>query len=164
MNNKLDELKEILTKARIYNHAINILYFDVETIAPKDALEDENNTMNYFSNELFKILNNDHVNNLVIDLYKEKDNLDYYDKLLIEKLYEAYLKNKNITPEFDLKRNKIYSKSYVNWLKAKEAKDYNLFKEELIKALGKDVDIVTIGSQMDDFFKEQLDLDKIKLW
>ncbi|MCR5309239.1 MAG: nucleotidyltransferase domain-containing protein [Bacilli bacterium] len=42
--------------------------------------------------------------------------------------------------------------------------DLSSFKEELIKALGKDVDIVTIGSQMDDFFKEQLDLDKIKLW
>ena len=129
MNNKLIELKEILNKANFYRHAINILYFDVETIAPKDALEDENNTMNYFSNELFKIINNDHVNNLIIDLNKEKDNLDYYDKLLIEKLYESYSKNKNITPEFDLKRNQIYSKSYINWLKAKEAKDYNLFKD-----------------------------------
>ena len=129
MNNKLNELKEILNKANFYRHAINILYFDLETIAPKDALEDENNTMNYFSNELFKIINNDHVNNLIIDLNKEKDNLDYYDKLLIEKLYESYSKNKNITPEFDLKRNQIYSKSYINWLKAKEAKDYNLFKD-----------------------------------
>ena len=129
MNNKLIELKEILNKANFYRHAINILYFDVETIAPKDALEDENNTMNYFSNELFKIINNDHVNNLIIDLNKEKDNLEYYDKLLIEKLYESYLKEKNITPEFDLKRNQIYSNAYVSWLNAKENKDYNLFKD-----------------------------------
>ena len=129
MNDKLKELKEILAKARIYMHAINIMYFDLETTAPKDAYENQNNTMNYFSNELFKILHNDNVNKLVIDLYKEKDNLEYYDKLLIEKLYESYLKEKNITPEFDLKRNQVYSNAYVSWLNAKENKDYNLFKE-----------------------------------
>lgn len=38
------------------------------------------------------------------------------------------------------------------------------FVEELEKALGKKVDVVTIGSQMHDFFKQQLDEDKIKLW
>ena len=36
--------------------------------------------------------------------------------------------------------------------------------EELEKALGKKVDVVTIGSQMHDFFKQQLEEDKIKLW
>ena len=39
MNEKLKELKEILTKARKYAHAINIMYFDFETIAPKDGME-----------------------------------------------------------------------------------------------------------------------------
>ena len=38
------------------------------------------------------------------------------------------------------------------------------FKEELINVLGKDVDIVTIGSQMSEYFKEQLKTDMIKLW
>lgn len=38
------------------------------------------------------------------------------------------------------------------------------FKEELEDALGKQVDVVFIGSKMDDFFKQQLDEDKIKIW
>ena len=37
------------------------------------------------------------------------------------------------------------------------------FKDELIDALGKDVDIITIGSEMDDYFREQLEKDMIKL-
>ncbi len=131
INNKLTELKEILNKARLYRHAIALLNFDAETIAPKEALEDENNTINYFSNELFKLLNNDNVNNLIVELNDNKNQLDYYDKLLIDKLYESYLKDKNITPEFDLKRSKIYSDAYISWLKAKEAKDFNLFKNNL---------------------------------
>ena len=35
--------------------------------------------------------------------------------------------------------------------------------EELEEALGKKVDVVTIGSKMHDFFRQQLDEDKIKI-
>ena len=42
--------------------------------------------------------------------------------------------------------------------------DETSFVEELEKALEKKVDFVTIGSTMNDFFKAQLDEDKIKLW
>lgn len=41
--------------------------------------------------------------------------------------------------------------------------DQGLLEEELEKALGKDVDIVFIGSRMDDYFKEQLEGDKIRI-
>ena len=38
------------------------------------------------------------------------------------------------------------------------------FVEELEKALGKKVDLITIGSQMHDYFKKQLEEDMIKIW
>ena len=37
------------------------------------------------------------------------------------------------------------------------------FIDELEKALGKKVDVVTIGSQMHDFFRQQLEEDKIRI-
>ena len=37
------------------------------------------------------------------------------------------------------------------------------FKDELKEALGKDVDVVTIGSQMHEYFRKQLEEDKIKI-
>ena len=37
------------------------------------------------------------------------------------------------------------------------------FVEELEKTLGKKVDVVTIGSQMDDYFKKQIEEDMIKI-
>ena len=37
------------------------------------------------------------------------------------------------------------------------------FKEELEIALGRKVDVVTIGSKMDDYFKAQLEEDKIRI-
>ena len=42
--------------------------------------------------------------------------------------------------------------------------DQGFLEDELSKALGKDVDIVFIGSKMDDFFKKQLEEDKIRIF
>ena len=41
--------------------------------------------------------------------------------------------------------------------------EQSIFEEELINALGKEVDVVTIGSQMHDFFRQQLEKDMIKI-
>ena len=38
------------------------------------------------------------------------------------------------------------------------------FIDELEKALGKKVDVVTIGSRMNDYFKQQIEKEMIKLW
>ena len=41
--------------------------------------------------------------------------------------------------------------------------DQGFFEDELSEALGKEVDVVFIGSTMDAFFKEQLEEDKIRI-
>lgn len=41
--------------------------------------------------------------------------------------------------------------------------DQGKFEEELEEALGKKVDVIFIGSSLDEFFKKQLDYDKIKI-
>ena len=40
---------------------------------------------------------------------------------------------------------------------------HSSLKEELIEALGKDVDVITIGSEMHEYFKQQLEEDMIKI-
>lgn len=41
--------------------------------------------------------------------------------------------------------------------------DQGFLEDELEEALGKEVDIIFIGSRMDDFFKKQLEEDKIRI-
>lgn len=41
--------------------------------------------------------------------------------------------------------------------------DQGFLEDELIAALGKEIDIVFIGSKMDDYFKEQIEGDKIRI-
>lgn len=40
---------------------------------------------------------------------------------------------------------------------------HSAFQDELADALGKDVDVIAIGSQMDDYFKQQLEKDMVKI-
>ena len=40
---------------------------------------------------------------------------------------------------------------------------HSAFEDELVEALGKDVDVITIGSQMHDYFRQQLEEDMIKI-
>ena len=127
---KLDELKEILSLAHKYEYAIGIMDFDFQTIVPKKAMGDEGDIIDFFSNELFKIRNSDKSKQLIVDLYNSKESIDDpLDRYLVERLYNNYLKTKNITPEFDLKISNIMSKSYANWLEAKQKSDYGLFKD-----------------------------------
>lgn len=145
MEEQLKKLKETLNKLKLYYHALGIISFDFETIAPKDARENEAETLNYFSNEAFKIKNSDEMKELIVTLYEHKEDLkDELDKSLIEKLYESYLKQKNITPEFDFKMSKVFNDAYNNWLDAKEKSDYKLFKNslgEVIKVSKEEVEL-----------------------
>ena len=127
---RLSALKKKLELLRKYDHALGILDFDFETIVPADSREEEAEVIDFFSNERFKIANSSKMKELIQSIYKDKDLIeDKLDVKLIEILYEGFEKTKNITPEFDLKMSNIYSKAYNSWLKAKEAKDYNLFKD-----------------------------------
>ena len=127
---RLSALKKKLELLRKYDHALGILDFDFETIVPADSREEESEVIDFFSNERFKIANSSKMKELIQSIYKDKDLIeDKLDVKLIEILYEGFEKTKNITPEFDLKMSNIYSKAYNSWLKAKEAKDYNLFKD-----------------------------------
>lgn len=40
---------------------------------------------------------------------------------------------------------------------------HSAFQDELIEALGKEVDVITIGSQMHEYFRQQLEEDMIKI-
>ncbi len=41
---------------------------------------------------------------------------------------------------------------------------HSVLQDELIEALGKNVDVITIGSEMHDYFRQQLEDDMIKLF
>ena len=154
MQEKLALFKEKMALIRKYTHALGILSFDFETIAPEQSREQEGEVIDFFSNELFKIASSDEMKALIVELYEGRASIeDPLDVVLVEKWYDQYQKLKNITPEFDLKMNQVRSKAYTAWLKAKKNADYSLF----CASLGEVVDmqrqaIALRDNKLDDYY------------
>lgn len=155
---ELELLKEKLELIKKYGHALSLLNFDFETICPKDSREDESEVINFFSNELFKIETSDEFIDLLLKVYSKREEIsDPLDLSLIEKLYEGYLKTKNISPEFDLKMSQIYSKAHNAWLEAKEKKDFSYFKNELSDVIKIQEEAIKLrDNKLDNLYDEML--------
>ena len=157
MNTKLKKLYKKLTLMRSYDHALGIMGFDFETCVPQKAMEEEGEVLSFFSNESFKISKSKSFQQLVIDLYQEKDKLDYLDQILVKNLYESYLKTKNLTPKMQLELSKIYNQAYIDWLTAKSQKDYKIFipsPKKVIEAQRKVVELR--DEKLNDFYDNLL--------
>ena len=97
-------------------------------------------------------------------------NKDIYTLDQIKELIKPVVDKHGITEVYlfgSYARNEARSDSdidiYCSRGKIKSLYDLSDFKEDLENALGKNIDIVTIGSQMDDSFKKHLDKDKIRI-
>ena len=141
MQEKLKTFKEKLKVLKKYYHAIALLNFDFETIAPENAREEEADVISFFSNEAFKISSSDEMKKLIVELYEGRGDLeDPLDVSLIEKWYDSYQKTKNVTPEFEMKMSEAYNKAYTSWLKAKKNSNYGEFRDAF-------ADVLTIGRE-----------------
>ena len=128
---KLAFLYKNLSLMKKYSHAIGLMDFDFETCAPRDAKEEEGDTISFFSNEYFKIATSKKMKEATVFLYEHKDELDELDRVLIDYLYDDYKKTKNVSPKTQLRWSKLFNKAYIDWCEAKEKADFSLFSESL---------------------------------
>ena len=157
MNEKLQKLYEKLELMRYYEHALGIMSFDFETAVPLKAMENEGDTMSFFSNQCFKIGKSREFQKLIIDLHNEIDTLDDLDKVLVKNYYEEYEKTKNITPKMQLAMSKVYNQAYIDWLDAKEKKDYKLYAPSFKKVIETSKKIVKLReNKLDDVYDNML--------
>lgn len=141
---KLNELYKTLETLRTYNHALALMNFDFETAAPIRARENEGDTISYFSNQAFKISSSKKTKDLIVYLNEHKDELDELDRSLVDKLYDGYLKEKNVSAKLQLRWSKLYNKAYIDWFSAKQAKDYKLFKNSFGKVIKAQKEMVAL--------------------
>ena len=137
MSPELEQKKKIiydtLTECEKYSHAVHVLNFDEETICPEDAMEEQGELISFLSNKAFVLMKDRAFEEAVVTLHENNADLDDSDKPLIDHLYRDYLQTKNVTPEQDLAFRKVYSKAFVDWLSAKKAADFSLFRVSLAK-------------------------------
>jgi carboxypeptidase Taq len=116
----LDYVINKLEKLSNYNYASSIIYWDLETKAPKEGIRKASKVLGFYSGESHKILT-DLEFNKNLDLLLE--NLDFLDaihkKIIIE------------TKEY----NELLSKAQLIWAEAREKNNFSLFLPYLKKII-----------------------------
>ena len=144
INDALMKVKKNLEEAQIYGHACSVLNFDLETICPKEGMNEQGDVIAYLSNKAFALTKEEEFIKAFEYLYENLSSLeDPLDKVLVTTLHRDYLKNKNISVEKDLEYSKIFNEAFTNWLEAKEKSDFSIFLPYLEKI--RDIQLEEIG-------------------
>ena len=129
----LKVVRGTLKTARIYDHAASIINYDQETICPSAGMQAQGQDLAFLENQSFRLTKDQKFIEAAENLFAHRKQLDPPDKVLADNLHREYLKVKNISPEKDLEFSKILSQSFVDWLSAKKAADFSLFRDSLAK-------------------------------
>ena len=141
---KLQRVKDTLDTAERYEHAVHVMNFDMETLCPADAMEEEGETIAFLSTKAYELLKTEDFTEAAEYLYAHRfgsgtetepgeDALETEDRVLAENLHREYAKIKNITPEMNHAFTLAFNKAYIDWLNAKNAADYRIFAPSLEK-------------------------------
>ena len=136
----LEMIKETLSKAKPYMHAARVLQYDMETICPQKAMEEQGEVSAFLSTEGYRILKDPAFIEAAERAYAKIENgeeaaIPVQERVLLEELHRDYEKEKNVTPEHVHKWQTISSRAYVRWLEAKQKKDFSIFAPSLREAI-----------------------------
>ena len=140
---KIEELKNEFRKIARYNHAIALIGWDLETGAPKKSVEKRAEVLGELSSYAFELSVSEKIGELIKETEKEELNED--DKALIRIVKKEYEKSKKIPSELMRKFSITTSNAQAAWEKAREEKDFNIFKphlEKIVELTKKMADIV----------------------
>ena len=132
---KFDRLRKLLDEADVYARAVGKLDFDMQCCAPKDGMEQAGADMAVLSDRYFRLTHTKRYAQLVTELHADSEGLTPVQKKVVEHLYEAWEKEKNIPAKLNYEMSLAYNRAYSKWLEAKQAADFSLFRDSLAEII-----------------------------
>ena len=129
---KFDKLVELDKKITMINHLTQVLEYDLEVNAPKQASRERSNQLAWASLEAHKIASSDEMGKILEDLGASDENEEGYgesdfEKALIRIRFKEYSKTKKIPPQFIAKKQEVLTTSYEKWVDARQSNDFSVF-------------------------------------
>lgn len=124
-------LKEKRKTMNDLNSVISMVYWDMEVVAPIESIEHWGEILGYLSAQYHQLTTDTRIEEALEVLAVSIQELDQYEKRLVEIFSDLYQQNKKIPESLkrDLSMAIAVGKKY--WKKAKEAGDYEIFKPHL---------------------------------
>lgn len=145
MNQVEKDFLDYIKKMQAYDEAINVMYWDMRTGAPKKGIEQRSEVIGMLSTEAFQMLVSEQMNQYLTTLSQD----DVYVKLnpvtqkAVELLKKEYHKNKAIPPKEYQEYVILCSKAESVWEEAKAKSDFQLFAPYLTKLVDYNKKLIT---------------------
>lgn len=133
MSDTFEQFKEYLEKMNKYNQVLNLVFWDIETIMPKNGFQRHSDALTYFSTEHFKLTTSDELRGYLEKLNQpeEYDKLDDDWKFIVKKMKKECDEASRIPEEFYSEYVQKQAEAEQAWKEAKNASDYSIFEPHL---------------------------------
>jgi len=126
---KLKQLHAILDEVAAYGRCLGKVSFDMECVAPPEGMEQAGKDMALVGQQIYKLTHSKKYERLITELHADSEGLSSVERKAVEHLYENYSKVKNQSAKFSYEMDLISTKAYSDWLAAKKAGDFSLFRD-----------------------------------
>ena len=157
LKEKINELKDYLSQYDRLQQAIGLIYWDMRTNIPSKAGESRGKVLEYLSGEAFKMITNDKVEEFIKELTPYKDKMNIVEKRILEELERNYNETKKIPQDRYVEYVGLCSNSEIAWEKAKDAKDFEIFKPYLEKVVEFQKEFINYWGYKNDKYDTLLD-------
>ena len=137
MSQALEQFQQYQDRISQYDHAAALLYWDLQTGAPKAGTESKLNDIGFFSTESFRLSTADEYGALLKALAEpsEYEQLSDAMKVTVTRYLRDYERFKRIPESFYTEFVTVKARAGRAWEEAKSASDFSVFAPHLDKVI-----------------------------
>lgn len=152
--------KEYKARTNAYSLAMNVMYFDQATIAPKQGAKYANQAMSTLAGEHYSIAT-DPESIAKIEQLSKQEGISPELKKELELLLNDLDEQRNVPKDVFVSFRKAVADSETAWHEAKEKKDYEIFKPYLKEVIEKQKEVLSYSKK--DLMPYDILLDRFQL-
>lgn len=126
-----DVLEDAVQKAALVSSMANVIGYDMETVCPPKGREKAQEQLAWLSDRTYEVTHSQGLTDALGWLNAHTDELDANQKALVWHWTRETQLNRNVTPSLNHEAALTFGKAFDVWVRAKKAKDYSLFKDQL---------------------------------
>ena len=128
---KWTQLSGLLDEIDAYTRCMRKVTFDMYCCAPTEGMAQAGADVAMLGKRVYELTHAESYVSLLCQLHEDSEGLTPVQKKAVEHLYDDYKKEKNFTARFAYEKDSADNKAYSDWLAAKKANDFSLFKDAL---------------------------------
>ena len=141
---KWKKLAGLLEEIEVYHRCLGKMQFDMECCAPEEGIAPAGEDIAILGKQVHRLTHAKPYEKLIVELHADAEGLTPVQKKAVEHLYDSYARTKNISAALSFEIDLAASRAYGDWLSAKKADDFSLFRDSFATLIGytrKEIDL-----------------------